>query len=62
MHPIIELKDYLPQRPALDLTPYEQRNAVRFRQRRFLSALEAAVTAVIGVCMVICTAAMLTIL
>lgn len=62
MNPIIELKDYLPQQPSLDLTPYERRNAARFRQKRVLAAIEAAVTAAIGVCMVICTAAMVAIL
>lgn len=54
---VIQLQDYLP-RPALDLTPYAQRNEKRFRQRRALWALELVVTCAIGACMLVSTVAM----
>jgi hypothetical protein len=57
MNNIIELRDYQ-QSAALDLTPYQRRNAIRFRRAGILAAVETAVTAAIGVCMVVSTVAM----
>ena len=59
---IIELSNYLPQQAGIDLTPFERRNAIRFRRAGILSAVETAVTAAIGICMLISTAAMFGIL
>ncbi len=59
---VIELKDYLPQPTGIDLTPFERRNIIRFRRAGILSAVETAVTAAIGICMLISTVAMVCIL
>ncbi len=59
---IIELSSYLPQPAGIDLTPYERRNAIRFRRAGILTAVETAVTAAIGICMLISTVAMFCIL
>ena len=59
---IIELSHYLPQPAGIDLTPFERRNAIRFRRAGIISAVETAVTAAIGVCMLVSTVTMFLIL
>ncbi len=61
MDPIIFISDYLPPRTP-DEAADHRRSAIRFRRECILTGVEAVVTAAIGVCMVISTAAMLCIM
>ena len=62
---VIDLNKYRPAAP-FDWAAYERRAAVRLRrsQRRaaILAAAEAAVTGVIGVCVLVCTLLFFTML